>query len=107
MNFTTEEIDKYIMYCKLRADTRMKKYDHQYTAETIQKIYNAECARCLEKYYTRCLKDVYDYNHYTNYTDRKDIAICERIIDAYLDSPANFKSSGASTSRSHSNTSTT
>lgn len=95
MDFTTEEIDKYIMYCKLRANTRTKKYDHQYTAETIQKFYNAECAKCLEKYYTRCLKDVYDYNHYTNYTDRKDIVICERIIDAYLAPPLASKSSGS------------
>lgn len=96
MNFTTEEIDKYIMYCKLRADTRTKKYDKQYNRDTIKKIYNADCAKCLEKYYTRCLKDVYDYNHYTNYTDRKDITICERIIDVYLEAPSRGGAGGGS-----------
>jgi len=91
MNFTCEEIEKYVTYCKLRAETRNKKYDHKYSSETITQFYNADYAKCLEKYYTRCLKDVYDYNIYTNYVDRRDITICERIIDAYVDKNENSK----------------
>lgn len=85
MSFKIEDIEKYILYCKLCAEIRTKKYDVLHSKETTKHLYNAEYGKCLEKYYTRCLKDVYDYNYYTNYIDRKDISICERVIDAYYE----------------------
>lgn len=82
---TPEDIEKHIIFCKLRSEHISKKYEKNYDKETIKKIFKSEFTNKLERYYTLCLKNVTEYNHYTNYEDRQSINICETIIDRYLE----------------------
>jgi hypothetical protein len=83
-------IEQYINHCKLRANYRSQEFNEKER----DIMYNIECTKCLEKYYMKCLKDVYDYNHYTNYTDRKNVNLCEKIIDCYVKKSKNTSDLG-------------
>jgi hypothetical protein len=49
-----------------------------------QEVYNTEYSRCLEKYYVRCLKDVFEHNRFVKDSENtKSIVVCESIIDFY------------------------
>jgi hypothetical protein len=76
-DFTKDRIEKYILYCKLRSENRT----HRNSGE----CFTQEYSRCLERYYTICLRDVNDHN-IREPCNRKNISICEKIIDTYLNS---------------------
>lgn len=85
-DFSESQIEKYILYCKLKTENRVK---HSKTNIDFKDNYS----RCLEKYYTLCLRDVSMYNQHeynrlflTQSKEpfiTKSFDVCDKIIDVY------------------------
>lgn len=95
-DFTQDRIGKYILYCKLRSENRTHRYKQNHHITNDAEFFHQEYSRCMEKYYTICLKDVYVHNMREPY-HRRNINICEKIIDAYLMSAPSPSSPPSST----------
>lgn len=79
-NITTKLTDSQIIkvfdYCKKKSNQQISDKYRALSENTKQEIFNLEYCKCLEKQYTKCLKQLYKSEH-------GGVGGCQSIVDEY------------------------